>query len=79
MKGGDGEMKLYVKLYFNSEGPSPLIIVPKVKKIGFKPVVGQYDFVMDFETPEEYAEIINKLHAALHGSRVLYTIQSRKE
>jgi hypothetical protein len=72
-------MKLYLKLYFNSEGKSTMNVIAIAEKVGFSPNVGDYDFVIDFETPEEYAEIMEKLHKMLKGTKCLYKVTTRKQ
>ncbi len=72
-------MKLYVKIYFNPEGDDPISVVKKMKDLGFSPVVGMYDFVKEFDLPEEYPQIVRELHEALKGTKVMYTVQTRKE
>ncbi|RLF49622.1 MAG: hypothetical protein DRN20_01570 [Thermoplasmata archaeon] len=67
-------MKTYIKLYFNSEGAPPMEVINTLKSVGFQPVVGNYDFVIEYESPQEYAEILTKLHNALRGKRVSYTL-----
>jgi hypothetical protein len=71
-------MKLYLKLYFSSEGKNPLDIIRDVEGVGFGPVVGDYDFVAEFKTPEEYGHIIKSLHMALKGNHVQYTLNTKK-
>ncbi len=72
-------MKVFIKLFFNSDGPNPLEILNKVKKLGFKPVFGQYDLVKEIEDIDEYMELIKELHESLKGTRVLYNLHSTKE
>ncbi len=72
-------MKLYIKLYFNSESISPLEIVKSVKELGFKPIVGDYDFMIDVETPEEYGLTVEKLHETLAGTSTAYRLNTRPE
>lgn len=72
-------MKLYVKIYFDPEGEDPISIVKKLKDLGFDPVVGLYDFVKEFDEPEEYPKIVKELHSALKGTGAKYTLQTRKE
>ncbi len=71
-------LKTYLKLHFYSEGPNPLEIVKLVKQIGFLPVVGDYDFVIEYDTPSEYADIVRRLHDALAGTRVYYRLISKE-
>jgi hypothetical protein len=72
-------MKLYLKLYFSSEGASALDIIQKIEKMGFSPNVGEYDLVIDFTTPEEYGEIITSLHDMLKGSNTMYRVMTKRE
>ena len=68
-----------MKLYFSSESISPLEIVKSVKELGFRPVVGDYDFVTDFETPEEYGILVETLHETLAGTNTTYRLTTRPE
>lgn len=72
-------MKIYLKIQFSSEGPSPLDIIKKVEEADFKPVVGDYDFATPFNNPEEYGGKIEKLHHALKGTKVHYTLTTKKD
>ena len=72
-------MKLYVKLYFSSESISPLEIVKSIKELGFRPVVGDYDFMAEFETPEEYGVLVESLHETLAGTSTTYRLTTRPE
>ena len=72
-------MKLFVKLRFSSEGGSPLDIIKSVKDLGFSPVFGDYDFVIHFEDPEDYSKIVNSLHKTLQGTKVFYSLTTKKD
>ena len=72
-------MKLYLKIYFSSEGKSAIDIIKIAEKVGFSPYVGDFDFVVDYETLEEYEDIIKKLHKMLKGSKTMYKVSTRKE
>ena len=72
-------MKLYLKIYFSSEGSSALEIIKKIEKRGFSPYVGDYDLVIDFTTPEEYGEIIHDLHRMLKGTKTMYRVMTHRE
>lgn len=67
-------MKLYIELYFSSEGLSPQKIVKKMKDMGFKPVVGQYDLAKEYDSPEEYGKIVKQLQSELQGTKVRYRL-----
>lgn len=71
-------MKLYLKLFINSEGASTLEIIKIAEEMGFSPYVGDFDFVIDFETPEEYGEILQNLHQMLKGTKTMYTVTTRR-
>ena len=70
-------MRLYIKIYFNSESISPLEIIKSIKEMGFEPVVGDYDFVKNFDTPEEYGILVEKLHDTLQGTSTYYRLSTR--
>ncbi len=72
-------MKVYLKIFINSDGSSVLDIIKIAEEMGFAPYVGDYDFVMDFATPEEYGEILQKLHSMLKGTKAIYTVSTRRE
>ena len=72
-------MKVYLKIFINSEGASVLDIIKIAEDMGFAPYVGDHDFVMDFNTPEEYGEILQKLHSMLKGTKATYTVSTRRE
>ncbi len=69
-------MKIYIKLFFSSEGPDPLEVLKKVKDIGFKPVFGQYDLTMEVRDIDEYIAVVRLLHASLKGTKVMYNLTS---
>ncbi len=72
-------MKVYLKTFINSEGASALDIIKTAEEMGFSPYVGDYDFVMNFDTPEEYGEILQKLHSMLKGTKAMYTVSTKRE
>lgn len=72
-------MKLYVKIYFSTEGISPLEIIRILKEAGFLAVFGQYDFVKEFENEKEYNDIVAGLYTALKGTGALFRINTRIE
>jgi len=71
-------MRLYIQLYFDSDGTSPLDILDQMKELGFDPVVGDYDFAKDYESPDEYKKIIENLTEALEDTGVRYRLTTRK-
>lgn len=72
-------MKLYLKIYFSSEGDTIMDIIKIAEEMGFSPYVGDFDFVLDFETPEEYAEISQRVHEMLKGTKTMYKVSTRSD
>jgi hypothetical protein len=56
-----------------------LDILKSIKELGFSPVFGDYDFVREFDNPEEYGDIVSGLHKTLKGSKVYYSLSTKKE
>ncbi len=71
-------MKLYIELYFSSSGAKPMTVIERLKDLGFEPVFGKYDFVMEYDDPSEYGDILDDLFKALQGTRARYRVVSRK-
>jgi hypothetical protein len=67
-------MKLYLKIYFSSEGKSIMDVIKLAEKLGFGPNVGDYDFVIDFNSPEEYTQVTEKIHKMLKGTKCMYKV-----
>ncbi len=72
-------MKLYIELYFQSDGVDPLVVIKKLKDIGFEPVVGEYDFAKEYNTPAEYGELVNSIARSLKGTDVRYRLITRRK
>lgn len=53
-------------------------VITIAEKLGFSPYVGDFDFVLDFETTEEYEDITNRLHKMLKGTKTMYKVSTRK-
>ena len=75
-------MKTYLKLQFSSEGDFPSQIIKKLEKQGWRPIVGERDFVMDWGIGESvgasYLKKLDDLHRALNGTLVRYTLYSSR-
>lgn len=71
-------MKLYVTIYFSSGGASPMEIISNAEKLGFGPTPGDYDLEIDFDSPEQYAEITEKLHKMLKGTKAMYKVTTHR-
>ncbi|MCK5309842.1 MAG: hypothetical protein KAJ33_08325 [Thermoplasmata archaeon] len=72
-------MKLYLKIYFSAMGATPMDVIKIAEKVGFSPYVGDFDFVLDYETLDEFEEITNKLHAMLKGTKTMYKVSTRND
>ncbi len=70
-------MRTYVKFYFSSEGAGPLDLVDQMRNIGFRAEVGDFDFSVEWHTPEQYGNTVRKMHSLLAGSRVRYTLMTK--
>ncbi len=73
-----GNMKLYLKIYFSSEGKSIMDVIKLAENQGFGPNVGDYDFVIDFNSPEEYTKITEKIHKMLKGTKCMYKVTTHQ-
>lgn len=73
-------MKTYLKIQFNSEGAGPSEVIEKLEKIGWRPVLGEYDFVLEAGLGEgvgpTYRKLMDVLHTTLKGTKVGYTLYS---
>ncbi len=72
-------MKLYLQIYFSASGADALDVLESIKKIGFEPVIGEYDHVLEYENPEEYRKKVEELKRALRGTETRYRLITRKE
>ena len=72
-------MKLYLKIYFSSEGKSAMDVIKLAEKIGFSPYVGDFDFVVNYDTMDEYEDIIIRLHKMLKGTKTMYKVSTRND
>jgi hypothetical protein len=73
-------MKTYLKLQFSSEGELPSETIKRLEKLGWKPIRGDYDFVMEGGLGEglgeSFRDMIDKLHRTLEGTGVRYSLYS---
>ncbi len=72
-------MKLYIELYFSSEGTRAEVVIKKMKNMGFEPVVGQYDFAKEYNNSDEYANIVKTVSSELEGTKTRYRLITRKK
>ncbi len=72
-------MKTFLTIWFSSEGAGPLVVVERLRSLGFKPLRGEYDHVYDWGREvslEEVLELCNRVHQTLKGLNVLYKIET---
>ncbi|HDO19526.1 MAG TPA: hypothetical protein ENG74_02240 [Thermoplasmatales archaeon] len=73
-------MKTYLKILFNSEGALPSEVKDQLLNMGFKATAGNYDFVYDWGNKsadiEELIWFADKIHAALQGCKVYFSIET---
>lgn len=66
--------KIYLKIVLSSEGEPPKRILERMKKVGALPLVGDLDFELELGPDEKLFDKLDKVHRALKGSRVRYTV-----
>ncbi len=71
-------MKLYIELYFDSEGGNPLNVIKIMNGMGFEPVLGDFDFAAEYKTQEDYLKLVSKIFNSLKGTKVRYRLVTRK-
>ncbi len=73
-------MKTYIKIQFSVDGADPSKIIGILEDLGWKPVVGEYDFVMEGAFGEgigsSFKQMIDELTKALKGTGVRYSLYS---
>ncbi len=71
-------MKLYIELYFDSEGGNPLKIIKIMNSLGFEPVLGDFDFAQEYNSQEDYVKLVSNIYNSLKGTKVRYRLTTRK-
>jgi hypothetical protein len=73
-------MKTYIKIQFSVDGEDPSRIIEIFESLGWKLVVGEYDFVMDGGFGESinssFIKMIDELNRALKGTGIHYSLYS---
>ena len=73
-------MKTYIKIQFSADGADPSKIIGIFESQGWKPVVGEYDFVMEGGLGDSignsFKRTIDDLNNALKGTGVHYSLYS---
>ena len=73
-------MKTYIKIQFSADGADPSKIISIFESLGWKAVVGEYDFVMEGGLGDSigssFKKTIDELNQALKGTGVRYSLFS---
>lgn len=77
----------YMEVSMNSEGVTPEELTKTLKKLGWKPVYGRYDYAYDWGTDwghkdtniQEFFTHINKTHKTLKGCKVYYSLRTYEQ
>ena len=71
-------MKTYLKMVHASYGSSPVEIIEKIHTLGWKPVIGKYDFMIEWDHVKGFYEKIDALHIGLIGYKVQYMLTTEE-
>jgi hypothetical protein len=73
-------LKTYLKIEFSSEGARPSEIIKRLEAKGWKPVIGERDFVMECGpgegVGEPFRKMLDALQETLHGTGARFTVYS---
>lgn len=74
-------MITYVKIFVSADGASPKEIIKRMKELGFKPMMGEDDFFIEWEKGDtkQYTALIEQMHGALNGTGARYTLITEKD
>lgn len=72
----------YMEVSMNSEGTNPSDLAETLRKLGWQPVYGRYDFAYKWNenwsnmNNHDYFDYMNKVHKVLSGHRVNYSLRT---
>jgi hypothetical protein len=70
-------MRTYIDLYFTSEGPSPIEVADRLRRlVGVRFITGIHDLVFDWEEPEAFRAALQGIHDALRGTGIQYHVET---
>ena len=72
-------MKSYLTIYLSSEGAAPSEVVERLMRMGFQPIAGEHDFVIEWDengSVQDMIEVANQVHATLKGCKVIFKMES---
>jgi hypothetical protein len=74
-------MKSYLTIYLSSEGAAPSEVVERLMRMGFQPIAGEHDFVIEWDengSVQDMIEVANQVHATLKGCKVMFKMESTR-
>lgn len=72
-------METFIDLYISVEGESVSVIIKKLTDLGFKPTIGEHDFVYKWEgivSMDEEIKFIEKIQRGLKGTGAILKFKS---
>jgi hypothetical protein len=72
-------MRSYLTIYVNSEGEAPSEVVERLMRMGFQPIAGSYDFMIEWDengSVQDMIEVANQVHATLKGCKVMFKMET---
>lgn len=67
----------YVRMQFWSEGPSPIKIIDMMRSVGYRPVIGEYDFKKEIGKEDSLYDVITELHEIFKGTNMRYSLTTK--
>jgi hypothetical protein len=72
-------MKTYLIIWFNSEGARPSEVNQRLMSLGFKPMQGAYDYVIEWDSSTDVDDILrfgDRIQMTLKHLNVLFKIET---
>jgi len=74
-------METHVDVFLNTDGEKISFIHKKLVEMGFKPTIGDHDYIYEWSgivTIEEEIELIDKVQSNLKGSKAILRFSSKR-
>lgn len=74
-------METYVDVFMNVDGEKASVIHDKLIKLGFKPTIGEYDFVYNWNgivSIDEEIKLIDRIQEELKGTGVILKFKTMR-
>ncbi len=73
-------MKTYIKIQFSSEGAKPSEIIKRLEASGWRPVIGEHDFMRECGpgegVGESFRRMLDELQESLRGTGARFKVYS---